>query len=161
MSRTLKTPVGELPERVSELQSEIKKLRKELEKARAQDLTAVLADMERALVQGDDGRSVVHKVEGLTMKDLQDLLGRAQKALAPVASVVLSPSPDGVLVGAAVSKDLTGRVRAGDLVKELTQLLGGGGGGRPEMAQGKGSDVGKVDAAAKLARARLAAVGLG
>jgi alanyl-tRNA synthetase len=160
MSRALKTPVDELPERVSALMTETKKLRKELAKAQAKDLTEVLADMRTALVQGDGGKSVVHKVEGLTMKDLQDLLGRAQGTFAPVASVVLSPSSQGVLVGATVTKALTDRIRAGDLVKELTSLLGGGGGGRPEMAQGKGQDVSKVDAAAELARDRLAAVGL-
>ncbi len=160
MSRALKTPVNELPDRVAALMAEAKKLRKDLAKAQAKDLTQVLGEMRDALVHGAEGKSVVHKVEGLTMKDLQDLLGRVQKSLAPAASVVLSPSPDGVLVGAVVSKDLTDRVRAGDLVKELTQLLGGGGGGRPEMTQGKGPEVGKVDTAAELARDRLAAVGL-
>ena len=160
MSRALKTPVDELPERVCALMTETKKLRKDLAKAQAKDLTQVLAEMRDALVHGADGKSVVHKVEGLTMKDLQDLLGRAQGTLAPVASVVLSPSPGGVLVGAAVTKVLTDKIQAGNLVKELTGLLGGGGGGRPEMAQGRGKDVSLVDAAAKLARDRLAAVGL-
>ena len=116
--------------------------------------------MHAGLAEGSGGRSVVHRVDGLSMKDLQDLLGRAQKSLAPIASVVFSPSAEGVLVGATVTKELTDRVRAGDLVKELAGMLGGGGGGRPEMAQGKGKDASKVDAAAELARDRLAAVGL-
>ena len=160
MSRAFKTPVEVRAARVETLQAETKKLRKDLQKAQATDLTRALAEMKAALLEGEGGRSVVHKVEGLSMKDLQDLLGRAQKTLAPVASVVLSPSPEGVLVGATVTKELTDRVKAGDLVKELTGLLGGGGGGRPETAQGKGKDVSKVDAAADLARDRLAAVGL-
>ena len=160
MSKTLKTPTADLSDRVAALAAETKKLRKELEKAQAKDLNQVLEDMQDAVSEGDGGRSVVHKVSGLSMKDLQELLGRTQNVLAPVASVVLSPSPEGVLVGASVTKELTDRVRAWDLVKELASLLGGGGGGRPEMAQGQGKDTSKVDAAADLARDRLAAAGL-
>jgi alanyl-tRNA synthetase len=48
-----------------------------------------------------------------------------------------------------VSKDLTDRVRAGDIMKKLAATVGGKGGGRPDMAQGGGPDVAKLDAALK------------
>ena len=44
-------------------------------------------------------------------------------------------------LAAGVTKDLTDRVKAGDLMREFAQRLGGKGGGRPDMAQGGGSDV--------------------
>ncbi|MFT5483967.1 MAG: alanyl-tRNA synthetase [Halieaceae bacterium] len=45
---------------------------------------------------------------------------------------------------AGVTDDLTGRVKAGDLMREMAGRLGGKGGGRPDMAQGGGSDVGAL-----------------
>ena len=48
---------------------------------------------------------------------------------------------------AGVTKDLTDRIRAGDLMKEFASRLGGKGGGRPDMAQGGGSDVAELPAA--------------
>jgi alanyl-tRNA synthetase len=43
-----------------------------------------------------------------------------------------------VSICAGVSKDLTGRIKAGDIVKQLAPIMGGGGGGRPDMAQAGG-----------------------
>ena len=65
--------------------------------------------------------------------------------------MVLSTTADAVLVVVAISKDLTAKLKAGALVKQLAGLLGGGGGGRPDAAQGRGKDaatVGEAKAAA-------------
>ena len=97
--------------------------------------------------------------DALQMKELQELLTRARQKFEPFAGIVLARAADGVLVGAAVSKSRIDRLKAGDVVKELTGLLGGGGGGRPDMAQGKGRDVGAVDRAAARAQELLAAFG--
>ncbi len=48
---------------------------------------------------------------------------------------------DKVALAAGVTNDLTDRVKAGDLMREFAQRLGGKGGGRPDMAQGGGTDV--------------------
>ena len=61
--------------------------------------------------------------------------------------MLLVDAPDGVLVAAAVDKSLCDRLKAGDIVKQLTGVLGGGGGGRPEMAQGRGKDRSALPAA--------------
>ena len=150
LSQTLKAPAEELPAKISNMVSEAKKLRKQLDQALAADLTEVLADLERVASATEHGKAAVLEVKGLNMKDLQDLMARAQQSMAPFAGVILAPGEDGVLVGATVSKGLTGRVKAGDLVGTLTRLMGGGGGGRPEAAQGKGRDPSKLpDAQAK------------
>jgi alanyl-tRNA synthetase len=60
--------------------------------------------------------------------------------------VVLASEHDGkVALVIAVSKDLTGRVQAGRLVKELAPIVGGGGGGRPAFAEAGGRDASKID----------------
>ena len=64
-------------------------------------------------------------------------------------------APDGTYVVhllASVTKDLTDRVKAGQLVKELAPIVGGGGGGRPDFAEAGGKDASKIDE--MLARAR-------
>jgi alanyl-tRNA synthetase len=67
--------------------------------------------------------------------------------------VVLVAENDGkVQLLVSVSKDLTGTLKAGTLVKELAPIVGGGGGGRPDFAEAGGKDASKIDAL--LARAR-------
>ena len=52
-----------------------------------------------------------------------------------------------VVLVAGVTKDLTGQLKAGDLMKQAAAAVGGKGGGRPDMAQGGGTDAGALDAA--------------
>ena len=62
--------------------------------------------------------------------------------------IVLGSSMDGkVTLIASVSKDLTKRIQAGKLVQEMAPLVGGKGGGRPDLAQGGGPDASRLDEA--------------
>ena len=58
-----------------------------------------------------------------------------------------SGKPDQIAFIVGVTKDLTGKVKAGDIVKEVAKITGGGGGGRPDLAQAGGKDASKVDEA--------------
>ncbi len=156
----LKVQPLEVPERVQALVQEAKKLRKDLEKALATDLGQVYRELEAALVTSGSVKTAVFETKGLNMKELQDLMTRAKQALSPFAGAFFVSSEQGVLVGALVSPELTKTIRAGDLVKELCGVLGGGGGGRPEMAQGKGQDLSKLPEAKELALQKLAGVGI-
>ncbi|MEC7584940.1 MAG: alanine--tRNA ligase [Planctomycetota bacterium] len=148
----LKIPVEQVATRVGELSAELKKLRKDLDKALAPDLGVELDKLRQQVVEHDGVHTVVFARPGMNTKDCQELAKRAQQALAPLAAVILSPASSGqVAVVASVSKDLTDRLAAGDLVKAVTGVLGGGGGGRPEMAQGKGSDAGRLPEAVEAA----------
>ena len=60
--------------------------------------------------------------------------------------IVLASEQDGkVSLVVSVTKDLTSRVQAGRIVKELAPIVGGGGGGRPEFAEAGGRDASKID----------------
>ena len=102
----------------------------------------------------------MHDRQGLQPKDPQDLRRRAQKAAEPLVGVLFCPSGDEVHVAAVVSPVLHDRLRAGDLVKSLAGVLGGGGGGRPDFAQGKGKNAGQLPAARAAAETALRAAGL-
>ncbi|MFK7741354.1 MAG: alanine--tRNA ligase [Planctomycetota bacterium] len=156
----LKVAGDKVPERVAELTKELKQARKALEKALAPDLEVELAKLEQAVVTHDGVHAVVYERPGLQTKDAQDLLHRAKQKLEPFVGVVLSKGADSVGVVSVVSKSLTDRVQAGAIVKELTGLLGGGGGGRPDGAQGKGRDVAKLPEAIAAANAALRAAGM-
>ena len=97
---------------------------------------------------------------GLSTKDGQDLLRRALQTMGPLAAVVLAPGADDVGVLAAVSPELHGVLKAQDLLSAATSVLGGGGGGRPELAQGKGKDKTRLDAAQQAVISRLREAGL-
>ena len=156
----LKVPGDQVPSRVQELSDELKKTKKQLEKALAPDLDVELAKLAEGVVAHEGSISIVYERPGLQTKDAQELLNRAQQKFQPFAGVVISKSADAVLVVIAISKDLTAKLKAGDLVKQLAGLLGGGGGGRPDAAQGKGKDVHKVGEAVAAAEAALTAAGL-
>ena len=145
----------------SQLSSELKKLRKELDAALAPDLGVELDKLRQQTAEHDGVRTVLFQRPGMSTKDCQELVKRAQQALAPLAAVVLSTGRTGeVAVVASVSAELTGKITAPDLVKAITAVLGGGGGGRPEMAQGKGAEASKLTEAVAQAAERLRAVGL-
>jgi alanyl-tRNA synthetase len=160
LAQSLKVPPSRLGERVRDLGDELKKVKKELEQATAPDLGLELERLRAAVVEYHGQRSLVFERPGLQAKDAQELLKRAQQALAPLAAVLLAPGDSEVMVAAAVSPELLPKVKAGDLIKTVTQVLGGGGGGRPEFAQGKGLDRSKLASAKSAAETALQKAGL-
>ncbi|EXJ12074.1 Alanine--tRNA ligase [Nitrincola nitratireducens] len=80
-------------------------------------------------------------VEGADPKTLRDLLDKLRNKLESGVIVLFSAVDGKASVIAGVSKDLTNRIKAGDLVKTISADLGGKGGGRPDMAQGGGADI--------------------
>ncbi len=160
LATALKVPAGKVVDRVQELTDELKKVRKDLEKALAPDLDAELQKLQAVARQAGGARTVVFVRPGIGGKDLQELMRKASKALAPLVGCALSPAGDEVQLVAVVDPAFTGKIKAGDLLKAATNVLGGGGGGRPEMAMGKGTSAKDLDAAAAAVQAALAAAGL-
>jgi alanyl-tRNA synthetase len=160
LARALKVGPSDLVPRVQALGDELRRVRKELERATAADLGQYFRELAGGARQAGGARTVVFRCRGLGSKEVQELLQQASRDLAPFAGAVLSVGDDEVTIGAAVSDGLTAKVKAGDLVRDASKLLGGGGGGRPHLAQGKGKDVARVDeAVALLERALAAALG--
>jgi alanyl-tRNA synthetase len=111
--------------------------------AAGDDLSAQALDVKGVNVlavrlDGQDGKALLALVDQLKNK-----LGRAVILLGGVHE-------DKVVLVAGVTKDLTGQLKAGDLMKQAAAAVGGKGGGRPDMAQGGGVDAGSLDAALAL-----------
>jgi alanyl-tRNA synthetase len=85
------------------------------------------------------------------MADIDELL-KAAALLAEQDCVALLGSETGKLVAAVGKSGLAKGIKAGDIIKAAAKALGGGGGGRPELAQGGGPNVEKLDDALKVGR---------
>src|SRR4029453_8028715 len=79
--------------------------------------------------------------------ELRDIADALRSKLGSGVVGIGSRSDGNVSLVAAVSKDLIARVKAGELVKRLSAIVGGGGGGRPDFAQAGGKEPGKLPAA--------------
>lgn len=130
-------------ERNRVLEKQLEQLQAKAASAAGDDLSASALDVKgvkvlAARLDGQDGKALLALVDQLKNK-----LGRAVILLGSVHE-------DKVVLVAGVTKDLTGQLKAGDLMKHAAAAVGGKGGGRPDMAQGGGVDAGALDAALAL-----------
>jgi alanyl-tRNA synthetase len=146
----LKIPPLELPRRLQKLLDEQKQLEKQLAqlearlaKSRAEDLVAAAKPVAGVPL-------LAARLDGLDPDGLRAVVDMLRDRLGP-GIIFLGSAVDGkVNLIAAVSKDLSGRFPAGKLVQEIAKQVGGGGGGRPDLAQAGGKDPAKLDAALAL-----------
>jgi alanyl-tRNA synthetase len=136
--------VKKLLERQKELEREIEKLRGQFGK----DQIPELLDKKQSV----DGTNIlVSRVDGLDAKQLRDIADQINEKLGSGVVVLASAGESNVNLVASVSKDLTKKYHAGNIIKELARMVGGGGGGRSDFAQAGGKEPGQIAAALKRA----------
>jgi alanyl-tRNA synthetase len=142
---------------IAKLRAEVKRLARENEQLK---MKAALGSGTGAGETPDevtvgDARFIVRRVSGLEKGALRGLADSLRDRLKR-GVVVLAAETDGkVTLLVSVSKDLTDRVKAGQLVKDLAPIVGGGGGGRPDFAEAGGKDPSKIDDLLAAARTAL------
>ena len=143
----LKAKPLELPERVGKFAGEARGLEREVERLRHGVARRLLVEA-LAGAQAVDGVTVVAaRADDLDVKGLRDL-GDQIRAKVGTGAVVLAAAGEGKVTWVVmVSKDLTKRLHAGRLAKALAEATGGGGGGRPDLAEAGGKDPDKLPAA--------------
>ena len=129
------------------------------EKANAKEVEAGMqsraAELASALASAEEGPFRVARVEDADGKLLQAVADALKSRFD--GPIFLAGEKDGrVALIASVPKALTARFQAGKLIQETAPLVGGKGGGRPELAQGGGTDATKIEEALVRARALLA-----
>ena len=120
-------------QKVRELEKEIERLKQKLASGAGGDLTSEVQDVNGVKVLATQIDGADSKTLRVTMDKLKDKLGSAVILLAAVEG-------DKVALVAGVTKDLTARYKAGDLLKFVAEQVDGRGGGRPDMAQGGGNN---------------------
>jgi alanyl-tRNA synthetase len=136
---------------------------RDLEK-RIQELQGKLAGGASGDVMADarrvDGATVLAtRVDGLDDQGLRDMADSLRDRIGSGVVVLGAVRDDRVLLLAAVTKDLVKRFHAGNIIKQLAPMVGGGGGGRPDFAQAGGKDPSRLDAALAAAYDLLGATG--
>jgi alanyl-tRNA synthetase len=98
------------------------------------------AGRDDAAIDAGGVRLVTRRVEGLEKHALRSLADSLRDRLGSGVVVIASEHDGKVALVVSVSKDLTARVKAGEIVKELAPIVGGGGGGRPDFAEAGGKN---------------------
>ena len=143
----------ELPTRIESLQDEIKKLQQQLKKGAASDLAGNFDKLLAGATKAGDVSVLISEIPAGPDDAIRTQVDRI-KQKAGSAVVVVGWNDDGkVGLLAAVSDDVINKgIKAGDLIKQIAPIVGGGGGGRPNMAQAGGKDPSKINEALGKAR---------
>ena len=158
VSNILKCKKPELVSKVESVNEEIKSLEKELKELKSQIALNSL-DSFIAEKKDIDGISfIAKKVEFENQNDLRDLIDKLRDKLGTSVIVFANVYHEKLTFTVGVSKDLNARkINAGNIVKEVAKLVGGNGGGRPDIASAGGKDLSKVDFALEKAEEILKA----
>jgi len=119
-------------------------LERELEQLKGKLASSAGSDLAAKAIEVGDVKVVAARLEGVDRKGLMDTVDQLKNKLGRAVVLLAALEDDKVSVVAGVTKDLTDKLKAGDLVKIVAEQLGGKGGGRPDMAQGGGTDAEKL-----------------
>ncbi len=147
ISQLLKSSNNELKNKVQALLDEMKVKEKELSSLKSK-MAGSLVDEVLGKKKDVKGVSlVVARTDELDPEGMRQLIDTLKSKMGSGVIVLGSGKPNQITFIAGVTKDLTGKLKAGDIVKEVAKITGGGGGGRPDLAQAGGKDDSKVDEA--------------
>ena len=134
-------------EKVSNLRKEVRELEKQITQLKQKLATGAGSDLTADAVTVGDIKVLGTVVDGADASTLRDTLDHCKNKLGSGVVLLAAVDGDKISLVAGVTKDLTDKVRAGDVMKEFAGRVGGKGGGRPDMAQGGGTDVSALEPA--------------
>jgi len=150
LAALLRVPPGQVGERVNGILEEVKTLKKQASQRRAESGPCVSADDLLATAQNVAGATVVIRaVENASPDEMRQLIDVLRRKRETGLAVLLAAAVEGkVQLVAGLSKDLIERgLHAGNWLKQVAPLVGGGGGGRPDLAQAGGKSADRIPAA--------------
>lgn len=147
--------MDELSRQNEQLLEQKKKLEKELQKQKSAQALSSSEDLLAQAVDVNGIKVLVAHLPGADGNTLRTLVDQFKDKLGSAVVLLAAIEGDKVALVAGVSKDATARIKAGDLMKEVAPFVGGKGGGRPDMAQGGGTDTAGLDKALEHARVFL------
>ena len=146
----LKVPLADLPARVVKLLEERKEASRQIDELRAGKGGAGGGDLfasARALGAIEGARAIAGRVDGADAKAMRTMVDDLRNRLGTGVVCLAAADGEKALLAIGVTKDLTDRLKAGELIREVAAVVGGGGGGRPDFAQAGGKDPSRLDEA--------------
>ena len=146
------TPADALRNKLTAQEEELKRLRRELDEARMKSAAGRVSNAASEAVEVSGVKVLAQRVDALDRGQVRTLVDNLRSKLGSGVVVLGGVQEDGkVALIVGVTKDLTSRVQAGKVVAQLAQIVGGSGGGRPDMAEAGGKDASQLDAALRSA----------
>jgi alanyl-tRNA synthetase len=146
LSEVLKVGPAEVVSKTSKIMAQLKDKERELEELKLKMATGSSVSATVKMVAGVPVH--VQRTDGLDMNGMRALADQLRDKIRSGVVALGGATEDGkVSLLIVVTKDLSGRIKAGELIKPIAAEVGGTGGGRPEMAQAGGKDVSKLDGA--------------
>jgi alanyl-tRNA synthetase len=157
-ARTLNVPAFDVPERVASLLHEIEALTRQVDEMTQSGNVTADSLLENAEEIGD-AKVVVAEMQGANPNLMRQLIDQIrQKTKASAVLLAAGQGDEKVVLVAGVSRELVDRgLSAGDWVRAVAPVVGGGGGGKPDMAQAGGKDPTKLPEALAKARETIVA----
>jgi len=137
----------DVDERVGQLLDRYRTLEKELQQLKGRLASNQGSDLAAQAIEIDGMKVLAVRLDGADTKVLRETLDQLKNKLGSSAVVLAAVDGDKVSLVAGVTKDRTGRIKAGELVNMVATQVGGKGGGRPDMAQAGGNQPANLDAA--------------
>lgn len=134
-------------ERIVKIAGDAKSLEKELQKLRTGTAKDTISDALKQAVELDGLRIVNIRQDGLNPNELRLLADNVRDRLKTGIIVIVSVTDNQAAILCMVTKDISNTYHAGNIVRSLSALAGGRGGGKPDMAQGGTKDIEKLDKA--------------
>jgi len=141
----LKVGPAEVPDRVAKLLDERKAARRELENLASRKQGDVAGDLVAGAKEIAGGKALAARIEGADAKAMRGMVDDLRNKLGSGVVCLLTDNGGKVLVAIGTTKDQIDDHKAGDLIREVAGVVGGGGGGRPDFAQAGGKDASKID----------------
>ena len=138
LARLVNAGLDEVDARVQSVVEENRALQREVNKWKQAAATGSAVDYATRVREVDGVKVLATEVEGLDAPGLRMMVDSLRDKLGSGVVVLGSTAEGKVLLCVGVTKDLTGKIKAGDVIKKLAPIVGGGGGGKPDLAQAGG-----------------------
>jgi alanyl-tRNA synthetase len=143
----LRASPQDLPQKLAQIVENVKQLEKELARMKSTLATGKSEDLAGQAVDVNGAKVLAVSIEGAGAPALREAMDKLKDKLKSAIVVLGSAEGGKVTLVAGVTSDLTGKVKAGELVNFVAQQVGGKGGGRPDLAQAGGTDPARLPAA--------------
>ncbi len=141
---------GKILDKVKGLKEELREKEKELERLKRKLALTEVEEILKGALEFKGIKIITSKVDGVSGKELAELADLIRNKAGNSALMLVGIKEGKATLLIALTKDLAGKLKAGDLIKEVAPVLGGKGGGRPEIAQGGVKDLSKLQDAFNL-----------
>ncbi|MDQ7821655.1 MAG: alanine--tRNA ligase [Candidatus Eremiobacteraeota bacterium] len=154
-SASLNAQPSDVPARIEGMITQVKELKKMKAREEKKDLKALREELLDKALHAGGARIVLASFRDIAPAALGELADELRGGPVPVCGIITSGEKDNLVIIGFASKALAGKIHIGNLVKETSAFLGGGGGGRPDFAKGGGRHGEKLEEALAMAGKKL------